>query len=277
MKNRTLLLLLLNAALLTVTPVAFADDDKDESGKGRYRGKERKQEYWDGNCKVERKWEKNGDFKEERKCNGPDRHAERKEEFDDGNCKVERKWEKNGSYKEERKCKDGREQARAQASPPRAVAYPPWIVMQQGAPVYVQEHRPAVPVAGVSRCNSQRVGQVLGGVVGGVLGNQIGKGDGRTVATIGGAVAGLLIGGEVGRRLDANDQTCVGEVLEFAPAGQRVQWPSHGTQYVVVPGNASRRGDSYCRPYTVEVQTPNGWQRTRERACRRPDGVWQPA
>jgi surface antigen len=110
-----------------------------------------------------------------------------------------------------------------------------------------------------------------------VLGNQIGKGSGRAVATIGGAVAGVLIGGEVGKRLDANDQACVGQVLEFAPTGQRVQWPSHGTQYVVVPGDPSRRSGTYCRPYTVEVQTPTGWQRTQERACRRSDGVWQPA
>jgi hypothetical protein len=59
------------------TPV-FADPDKDESGHGRYekggrgyKGGEYKETYWDGNCKVERKWEKNGKYKEERKCEGP--------------------------------------------------------------------------------------------------------------------------------------------------------------------------------------------------------------
>lgn len=276
MKNRTLLPLLLNALVLAFTPAAFADDDKDESGKGRYRAKERKEEFWDGNCKVERKWEKNGEYKEERKCGGDgSRGASRKEEFDDGNCKVERKW-KDGEYKEERKCKGGPAPAHVQ-SPRPTVVYPPWMVVQQGAPVYLQEHRPAVPASGVTQCNSQGIGQVLGGLVGGVLGNQIGKGSGRTVATIGGAVAGVLIGGEVGKRLDANDQACVGQVLEFAPTGQRVQWPSHGTQYVVVPGDPLRRGGAYCRPYTVEVQTPSGWQRTQESACRRSDGVWQPA
>lgn len=240
MKNRTLLPLLMNALLLAFTPAAVADDDEDEGGNGRYRGHEREEEFWDGNCKIERKWKKNGD------------------------------------YKEKRKCKGSRAPAYVQPAQP-AVVYPPWMVVQQGAPVYVEEHRPAVPASGVFQCNSQRVGQVLGGVVGGVLGNQIGKGSGRVVATIGGAVAGVLIGGEVGRRLDANDQACVGQVLEFAPTGQRVQWPSHGTQYVVIPGNASPRGDTYCRPYTLQVQTPSGWQRTQERACRRSDGVWYPA
>lgn len=76
---------------------ALADPDKDESGKrsyrhhdrygdeGWHRGKraEAKEEFWDGNCKVERKWEKNGEYKEERKCRGPQRvrDAEHVEHF----------------------------------------------------------------------------------------------------------------------------------------------------------------------------------------------------
>lgn len=57
-------------------PIATADPWKDESGHGErhyegYYGGDHKQEYWDGNCKVERKWEGNGDYKEERKCEGP--------------------------------------------------------------------------------------------------------------------------------------------------------------------------------------------------------------
>lgn len=67
-------LLLLPLVLAAFPLSAFADRDKDESGHGRGRGHERrefKEEYWDGNCKVERKLEKNGDYKEERKCKGP--------------------------------------------------------------------------------------------------------------------------------------------------------------------------------------------------------------
>ncbi|WPG40983.1 hypothetical protein [Variovorax sp. EBFNA2] len=50
---------------------AIADPHKDESGHGhgkRHGKREHKEEYWDGRCKVERKWEKNGEYKEERKC-----------------------------------------------------------------------------------------------------------------------------------------------------------------------------------------------------------------
>jgi len=70
-----LLTLLLSAAV--VLPLqAFADPHKDESGhgKGHGRGHDRheiKEEYWDGNCKVKRKYEKHGEYKEERKCKGP--------------------------------------------------------------------------------------------------------------------------------------------------------------------------------------------------------------
>jgi hypothetical protein len=42
--------------------------------RGYYRSynqdREYKQEYRQGNCKVERKWERNGEYKEETKCKG---------------------------------------------------------------------------------------------------------------------------------------------------------------------------------------------------------------
>lgn len=51
---------------------ALADSWKDESGHGHGRH-EFKEEYWDGNCKVKRKLQKHGEYKEERKCKGPSR------------------------------------------------------------------------------------------------------------------------------------------------------------------------------------------------------------
>ena len=60
---------------------ALADPWKDESSKGRrsegrgnYRAynmdSEYKQEHRQGHCKVERKWERDGGYKEETKCKG---------------------------------------------------------------------------------------------------------------------------------------------------------------------------------------------------------------
>lgn len=67
--KRSVLSLMAGAILLT-PPLVLADPDKDESGHGKRRHghREYKEEYWDGNCKVERKWEKSGEYKEERKC-----------------------------------------------------------------------------------------------------------------------------------------------------------------------------------------------------------------
>jgi surface antigen len=261
--------LFLLATLAAASP-ALADDD-DDRGKRR----ERKQEFWDGPCKVEREWKKNGDFKEERKCRGSDdRYAERKDEFWDGPCKVEREWKKNGDYKEERKC-DGR--GRHVGAPVVVAAqpvYPPWVVVERGEPVYRPGHAPAPARGQVTQCNSETLGRVLGGIAGAVIGNQVGQGSGRAVATVGGTVAGVLIGGEIGRKIDANNQACIGHALEFAPTGQRVQWPEGQAQYAVVPGRVVMRNGTHCRPYEAEVLTSAGWQKTRGTACRRSDGTW---
>jgi hypothetical protein len=72
-------LIVLGAALLAGP--ALADPWKDESGKGRWGGdrrydrsynydREYKQEYRQANCKIERKWERDGGYKEETKCKG---------------------------------------------------------------------------------------------------------------------------------------------------------------------------------------------------------------
>lgn len=61
---------LLLVVLASVSSAALAD-----GGKGRH-GREVKQTYWDGHCKVEQKWKK-GEYKEKRKCKGPERYAAR--------------------------------------------------------------------------------------------------------------------------------------------------------------------------------------------------------
>ncbi|WMD18328.1 hypothetical protein RAS12_16955 [Achromobacter seleniivolatilans] len=53
------------AALLSLAPLAAeADSDRHQHRHGR----EYKEKYWDGACKVERKWKRNGEYQEKRKC-----------------------------------------------------------------------------------------------------------------------------------------------------------------------------------------------------------------
>ncbi len=46
------------------------------------------------------------------------------------------------------------------------------------------------------------VGIIGGAVAGGVLGNQVGKGDGNKIATVGGAVGGAVLGNEIQKRMN---------------------------------------------------------------------------
>ncbi len=66
--------LLSGLVMLTLVSAGAAQADPWKNGKGHgpsgWRGGDWKEEYWDGACKVERKWRKDGGYKEERKCNG---------------------------------------------------------------------------------------------------------------------------------------------------------------------------------------------------------------
>ncbi len=72
---------------------ASADPDRDESGKGRWRGG------------YERSYDGPGRGYGYERLRGERRAF--KQEYDDGRCKVERKLEKSGEYKEEVKCHRG--------------------------------------------------------------------------------------------------------------------------------------------------------------------------
>jgi uncharacterized protein YcfJ len=50
------------------------------------------------------------------------------------------------------------------------------------------------------RNSSNPFGTLIGGVAGGILGNQVGKGRGKTVATIGGALIGTMVGHNLSQR-----------------------------------------------------------------------------
>ena len=53
---------------------------------------------------------------------------------------------------------------------------------------------------------STGAGAVIGGVLGGVLGHQVGSGRGNDVATVAGVVGGAVVGNEVEKRRNADEQ-----------------------------------------------------------------------
>jgi hypothetical protein len=60
------------------------------------------------------------------------RGGEYKQEFRDGPCKVERRWKRDGSYKEKIECRRGSRHGHG----PVVIAEPPRVVVQPSGPVY---------------------------------------------------------------------------------------------------------------------------------------------
>ena len=96
-------LVMMGLALAASAGVATADPGKDESGKGRERASSSRELRFDRD--EARGREDRG--REDRGERSRRTTREFKEEYDDGRCKVERKLEKSGEYKEEIKCRPG--------------------------------------------------------------------------------------------------------------------------------------------------------------------------
>lgn len=126
-----------------------------------------------------------------------------------------------------------------------------------------------------SACNSDKVGAVIGAVLGGVIGADQGRGAGPV---IGGALIGAVLGGVLGSAIDASNQACVGDVLEYVPANQPVYWddPQTGYGYEVTPMRTYEPNPGlYCREYQTVVTIGGRAEQAYGTACRQPDGAWQ--
>ena len=125
-------------------------------------------------------------------------------------------------------------------------------------------------------------GSVVGGVGGAVIGYQFGSGTGRVVCTGVGAIAGLLIGQEIGRSLDRADELEMQRTAQYALEHNRVDetraWrnPDSGHSGTITPKRTYRteRGQ-YCREYQQTVLIGGEEQQAYGTACRQPDGTWK--
>ncbi|MCB1491917.1 MAG: glycine zipper 2TM domain-containing protein [Rhodobiaceae bacterium] len=127
----------------------------------------------------------------------------------------------------------------------------------------------------------QAIGTVGGAVAGGIIGNQIGKGEGKAVATTIGVIAGGLIGNQIGAGLDELDRRRAQEAeyraLEYGRSGSPVAWqnPDTGHYGEVVPTAPYQRGGTDCRDYTHTIYINGRPETARGTACRQPDGTWR--
>ena len=124
-------------------------------------------------------------------------------------------------------------------------------------------------------------GLAIGAVAGGIIGNQVGKGTGRVVATAVGAVIGGIVGSEIGRALDEHDRRAAAyaeyTALEKGRSGVATPWrnPDSGHYGMVVPGRPYKMRDRDCRDYTHTIYIDGRPQTMRGTACRNADGTWR--
>jgi outer membrane lipoprotein SlyB len=84
---------------------------------------------------------------------------------------------------------------------PAPVGEPTYPVQQAHRYGYVE----SIETVGADRRDGPGVGAIGGAIAGGVLGSQVGHGTGRAAATVGGAVIGGVVGHQVEQRVRGND------------------------------------------------------------------------
>ncbi len=120
-------------------------------------------------------------------------------------------------------------------------------------------------------------GTAIGAIAGGLIGNQFGDGRGRTLATIGGVLAGAVIGDRIYREIKARDRHRMEQVMEETPSGRTVAWenPDTGDQYSVTPTEAFKNADRRdCRGYSTWVFVDGYEKQIEGIACRDRHGRW---
>lgn len=126
------------------------------------------------------------------------------------------------------------------------------------------------------------IGGLAGAAIGGFLGSKVGSGSGRTFATIGGVLAGGLLGNQVATRLTCQDQQAVysttQSTLEDYPSGRSATWnnPDSGHWGTVTPTKTyvDSSGQN-CREFEQTIYIDGRPEKGVGEACRQSDGSWR--
>ncbi len=126
------------------------------------------------------------------------------------------------------------------------------------------------------------IGGLAGAAIGGFLGSKVGSGSGRTFATIGGVLAGGLLGNQAATRLTCQDQqevySTTQSTLEDYPSGRSATWnnPDSGHWGTVTPTKTyvDGRGQN-CREFEQTIYIDGRPEKGVGEACRQPDGSWR--
>ena len=97
------------------------------------------------------------------------------------------------------------------ATPTFAADTPPGLSLPDGNTL-------PLPPSATTACRGENVGRVLGGLLGAAIGREIVDKDSRTLGTVGGALAGIWLGGTIGREVDAGQPGCAPRDAEAKPS-----------------------------------------------------------
>lgn len=125
----------------------------------------------------------------------------------------------------------------------------------------------------------ETVGTVGGAVAGGLVGAQFGSGSGQLVATGVGTLLGAFAGNQLGRQFDQQDHYNSGVAGQQAFAsGETQTWSGPNAHGAVTPSGPSfYQNGRECRNFTQTVYSQGMSQDVQGVACRNPDGSWQVA
>ena len=123
----------------------------------------------------------------------------------------------------------------------------------------------------------ETVGTVGGAVAGGLVGAQFGGGSGQLVATGVGTLLGAFAGNQLGRQFDQQDHYNSGVAGQQAFAtGETHTWSGPNAHGAVTPtGPSFYQNGRECRSFSQTVYSQGMAQDVQGVACRNPDGTWQ--
>lgn len=140
----------------------------------------------------------------------------------------------------------------------------------------------ALPLGACQTSNmsgSETVGTLGGAVAGGLLGSRFGGGAGKLATTAVGTLLGAYAGRELGRRFGPADQTQASDAEERAVANnQTITWnnPQSGNGGSIQPIRTYQDSNGQtCRDYTHTVTIDGKKEVARGTACRQGDGNWK--
>ncbi len=130
--------------------------------------------------------------------------------------------------------------------------------------------------------NNQQTGTVIGAIGGAAAGAAIGGKDNWLWAGALGALAGGVIGNQIGAYLDREDQQRALQNANYAltsvPDGQSARWsnPQNATGGYTTPTRTISQADGQtCREFQTGISAQGQTSTGTGLACRQPDGTWR--